>query len=206
VLKWRSCQVSSTVERIVLFYAKTLCTYTCPVPNGFRDRAISLSSSQIVDKKEILRAVSNTGIYCSRWYSLPSVIHFWKFGRQPQCTLQLVWGHGMLLVCTVYSETDLSRKPLGIGHMYISPSWDILYDLTSSHSEWVFLVSLCLWNKCLFVLTERFIVAESFLRKYQLLKSRKEFPATYGALKFSKVFIEARHWWPPWVSWTPVYI
>jgi hypothetical protein len=39
--------------------------YMCPIPNGFRDRAISLCSSKIVNKKEILRAVSNTYIYCS---------------------------------------------------------------------------------------------------------------------------------------------
>jgi hypothetical protein len=37
----------------------------CPIPNGFRDRTISLYSSKIVDKKEIFRTVSNTGIYCS---------------------------------------------------------------------------------------------------------------------------------------------
>jgi hypothetical protein len=37
----------------------------CLIPNGFRDRAISLHSSKIVDKKEILRTVSKTGIYCS---------------------------------------------------------------------------------------------------------------------------------------------
>jgi hypothetical protein len=37
----------------------------CPFPNGFRDRAITLYSSKIVDKKEILRTVSNTGIYWS---------------------------------------------------------------------------------------------------------------------------------------------
>jgi hypothetical protein len=35
------------------------------IPNGFRDRAISLYSSKIVDMKEILRTVSTTGIYCS---------------------------------------------------------------------------------------------------------------------------------------------
>jgi hypothetical protein len=39
--------------------------YMCPIPNGFRDRAISLHSSEIPDKKERLRTVSNTGIYCS---------------------------------------------------------------------------------------------------------------------------------------------
>jgi hypothetical protein len=37
--------------------------YMYPIPNGFRDRAISLYSSS--DKKEILRTVSNNGIYCS---------------------------------------------------------------------------------------------------------------------------------------------
>jgi hypothetical protein len=37
----------------------------CPIPNGFRDRAISLYSTKSVDKKEILRTVSNSGIYCS---------------------------------------------------------------------------------------------------------------------------------------------
>jgi hypothetical protein len=37
----------------------------CPIPNGFPDRVISLYRSRTVDKKEILRTVSNTGIYCS---------------------------------------------------------------------------------------------------------------------------------------------
>jgi hypothetical protein len=45
--------------------SKKLCMYMCPIPNIFRDRAISLYSSKIIDRKEILRAVSNTGIYCS---------------------------------------------------------------------------------------------------------------------------------------------
>jgi hypothetical protein len=38
--------------------SKKLYTDMCPIP-------FSLYSSEIVDKKEILRAVSNTGIYCS---------------------------------------------------------------------------------------------------------------------------------------------
>ena len=40
---------------------------TCPIPNGFRDRAIWMYNRKIIDKKEILRVrtVSNTGIYCS---------------------------------------------------------------------------------------------------------------------------------------------
>jgi hypothetical protein len=39
--------------------------YMCSILYGFRDRAISLYTSKIVDKKEILRTVSNAGIYCS---------------------------------------------------------------------------------------------------------------------------------------------
>jgi hypothetical protein len=41
------------------------CIYMCPIPKGFRDRAVSLYSSKAVDKKEILRTVSNTGIHSS---------------------------------------------------------------------------------------------------------------------------------------------
>jgi hypothetical protein len=37
----------------------------CRFPNGFRDRDISLYSTKIVNKKEILRTVSNNDIYCS---------------------------------------------------------------------------------------------------------------------------------------------
>jgi hypothetical protein len=33
-----------------------------PIPNGFRDRAISLYSYETVEQKEVLRTVSNTGI------------------------------------------------------------------------------------------------------------------------------------------------
>ena len=44
--------------------SKRVCMYMCPIPNGFRDRAVSLYSCKIVDK-EILRIDSNIGIYCS---------------------------------------------------------------------------------------------------------------------------------------------
>jgi hypothetical protein len=39
--------------------------YICPILNGLRHRTISLYSCKIVDKKGILRMVSNIGIYCS---------------------------------------------------------------------------------------------------------------------------------------------
>jgi hypothetical protein len=43
---------------------KGICRYMCSILNGFPDRVISMYSSKTVDKKEILRTVSNTGIYC----------------------------------------------------------------------------------------------------------------------------------------------
>jgi hypothetical protein len=39
--------------------------YMCPIPNSFRDGAISLYNSKIVYNKKILCTVSNTSIYCS---------------------------------------------------------------------------------------------------------------------------------------------
>jgi hypothetical protein len=56
----------------------------CPISNGFRDRAMSLHSPKIVDKKEVIRTVSKTGIYRSSdsWCSLRSIIHFRKSHRQ----------------------------------------------------------------------------------------------------------------------------
>jgi hypothetical protein len=50
---------------ISVILSKKVYVYMCPIPNCFRDRAISLYSSKFVDKQEILRTVSNTGIYCS---------------------------------------------------------------------------------------------------------------------------------------------
>jgi hypothetical protein len=44
---------------------KSVNMYMYPIPNAFLDTAISLYSSKAVDKKEILRTVSNTGICCS---------------------------------------------------------------------------------------------------------------------------------------------
>jgi predicted transport protein len=49
-------QVTIFWEVIVsVFQSKILYMYMCPIPNV----------SKIVDNKEILRTVSNTGIYCS---------------------------------------------------------------------------------------------------------------------------------------------
>jgi hypothetical protein len=59
--------------------------------------------------------------------SLLSIIHFRKFHRQHQCTLQLVWRHGVLLVSSwrffmrAITSIALFRKSFGVGHMYMYP-------------------------------------------------------------------------------------
>jgi hypothetical protein len=65
----------------------------CSIPNGFRDRAIWMCNYKFFYKKQILRTLSN--IYCP---NVRFIINFQKFHRQQQCTLQLVWGHVVLLV------------------------------------------------------------------------------------------------------------
>jgi hypothetical protein len=47
---------------VSVILSKEMCMYMCPIPNGFRGRAISLYSFEIVDKIEKLRTVSNAGI------------------------------------------------------------------------------------------------------------------------------------------------
>jgi hypothetical protein len=42
----------------------------CPIPNGFWDRTIWMYSCQIIDKKEILRAVSNIYYLSDKFVSL----------------------------------------------------------------------------------------------------------------------------------------
>jgi hypothetical protein len=50
---------------VSVILSKKMYIYICTIPKGFQDITISLYNSKIVDKKEILRTVSNTGIYCS---------------------------------------------------------------------------------------------------------------------------------------------
>jgi hypothetical protein len=50
---------------VPVIISKKVYMYMCPILNDFRGRAISRYISKIVDKKEILRTVSNTGIYYS---------------------------------------------------------------------------------------------------------------------------------------------
>jgi hypothetical protein len=40
---------------VSVILSKILYMHMCPIPNGFRDRAISLYNSKIVDKKKIIK-------------------------------------------------------------------------------------------------------------------------------------------------------
>jgi hypothetical protein len=107
--------------------SKNVYMYICSIPNGFRDTAISLYSTKIVDEREILRTVPNTSIYCSS--DKVGTVY-----RQHQCTMQLVWGHDVFLACILFrdSEIALSRKPLGRGRMCIYTFLFRMSDTTAS--------------------------------------------------------------------------
>jgi hypothetical protein len=84
-------------EVIVSVILSKMYMHMCPIPNGFQDRAISLYSPKIVDKKEILSTVSKWYLLFmwQSWHSLPTIRHFRKLHYQHQRTLRLLWGHGM---------------------------------------------------------------------------------------------------------------
>ena len=52
---------------VSVILSKNVYMNMCPIPNGFRDRAICMYNCKTVDKRELLRVhtVSNTSIYCS---------------------------------------------------------------------------------------------------------------------------------------------
>jgi hypothetical protein len=50
---------------VSVILSKKVYMYMCPIPDGFRDTVVSLYRCRIVGKKEILRTVSNTGMYIS---------------------------------------------------------------------------------------------------------------------------------------------
>jgi hypothetical protein len=119
--------------------------YMCPTPNCFRDRAVSLYSSKIVDKKEILRTVSNTGIYCPS-DRVGTVYLVQYFLENSTVNINALCNSCVArLYSVLYSEIALSRNPFGVGHTYMYnflfrmtdtltsqniylSSWDTLYD------------------------------------------------------------------------------
>jgi hypothetical protein len=105
---------------------QVLYMYLCPIPNDFRDSDVSLYSCKIVDKKKILRTVSNTGIYSpsDKVGTVYLVLYISKISPSTSmhfATRVRTWRVSRLyrLYSVLYSEIALSRKPFVIGHMYI---------------------------------------------------------------------------------------
>jgi hypothetical protein len=93
----------------VILSKKYLCT--CVLFRTVSEIGLFHCSSKIVDKKEILRTISSTGIYFSSdKVGTSTSMHFasrvrtWRVAR---------------LCSVLYSEIAPSRKPFRIGHMYI---------------------------------------------------------------------------------------
>jgi hypothetical protein len=113
--------------------------YRCPIPNGFWDRAISLYSFKIVDKKDILCTVSNTGIYCLSDSLLQGYLYLLTYllrKRQPprvaQPTQLLLRRHHDLRSCISVLARTLSQ-PFIICLMssVLQAEWSVTLFMTS---------------------------------------------------------------------------
>jgi hypothetical protein len=101
---------------------KHVCTR--PIPYGFRDELLSLYSSKIVDKEEILHIVSNTGIYCSSdkvgtIYLIQYILKNSTVNISALCNSCQDMACCSSVQCT---QIALPQKLFGIGHAYISIS------------------------------------------------------------------------------------
>jgi hypothetical protein len=104
--------------------------YMYPIREVFRDRAISLYSSKIFDKKEILNIVSNTGVYSSN-VNVGTVYLEKNISKNPIVNINALRSSCEDIACcsseciltflnnVLHSKINLPRKPFGIGHMYI---------------------------------------------------------------------------------------
>jgi hypothetical protein len=116
--------------------------YMCPISNVFRGIDVSLYSSKIVDKKEVLLTVSNNVIYCSSdkvgtlylyntfskispsapmWFA--TRVRTWRVAR-----LSSLWRYFMRAMTSI----ALSRNPFGIENFFrrvtdnMTSSWGTL--------------------------------------------------------------------------------
>jgi len=83
----------------------------CPIPNGFRDKSyLNVQPQNCWQQRDI------TCTYCFlyryllfKWELVQFIRNVRKFHRQYQCTLQLVWRHGVLFVW-VRLDVPLCRR------------------------------------------------------------------------------------------------
>jgi hypothetical protein len=90
-----------------------------PILDSFRGRAVSLYSSKIVDKIEILRTVSNTGIIVQ----VTMLVQFTKYSTFPKIPQSTSMHFASRLrtwhVACLYSEIALPQKLFRIGRVQI---------------------------------------------------------------------------------------
>jgi hypothetical protein len=113
----------------------------CPIPNSFRDRAIALYGYKIVDKKEILRTVSNTAIYCSS-DKVGTVYLVWYIFEKSTVNINGPWDSCENMVycasvqCTVYCTILLLRMTDTLTSQYTDlSSRDTLYNMCRHISQ-----------------------------------------------------------------------
>ena len=84
----------------------------CPIPNGFRDRVIWMQTAKLLIRKRyyeyVLFLISVFIVQVTELVQF--IINVRKFHRQHQCTLRLVWGHGVLFVWMCLASTRVTLE------------------------------------------------------------------------------------------------
>jgi hypothetical protein len=111
---------------VSIVLSKKLDMYMCPILNGFWDRAISQCSTLCtVQTSNTPCPHTSCKVYWCCWWNFPKCIILGKLYQL--CDLNNKYRHWKQYVKSLYyrqfldlhSEITLSRKPFGIGHMYI---------------------------------------------------------------------------------------
>jgi hypothetical protein len=126
---------------VSVILTKKVYTYMCPIPNSFRDTAISLYSAKIVDKKEIVCTVSNASINHSS--DKVGTVYLVKYIFE-NSTINI---NALCNSCEnrhIAHLYSLSRKPFGMGHMHVYNFFLRMTDTMTSQNT-----DLSSWDTCI---------------------------------------------------------
>jgi hypothetical protein len=114
------------IASVILSKKRSTCIYMymCSIPNGFRDRAISLYSTlYTVQTSNTLCPHTSCKVHWCWWWNfrkciiiLNKLYEFWRLKNK-------YWYKKQCVIILSYQETILSRKPFGIAHIIFFLEW-----------------------------------------------------------------------------------
>jgi hypothetical protein len=134
----------SVVREVIL--SKKVYTYMCPVPNGYRDRAISLyrrATRHVLTR--VAKCIDLDGGIFENVLTLDKLYQLCHLNKI--LVLETVCNISFLsTILELYSGLALSRKSFGIGHMYIYSMLLRMTDtMTSQNTDLLSSNTLCMF-------------------------------------------------------------